>query len=73
MWVAEDRGAGDRSEPRLTACVPLHAGSRVVGVLALFRLLEHKPELEGADVELLELLAVHCGLALAATRGQGLR
>jgi GAF domain-containing protein len=73
LWVAEDRGAGDRSAPRLTACVPLLASSRVVGVLALFRLLEHRPALESGDLELLELLSVHVGTALLATRGQGRR
>jgi GAF domain-containing protein len=73
LWVVEDRGAGSRSEPRLTACVPLQLGENVVGVLALFRLLDHKAELENADVELLDLLAAHAGTALAATRVPALR
>lgn len=68
MWVAEHRGAADRSSPRLTVCVPLEVDGRGVGALTLYRLLEHKSELEAADVELLNLLRLHLGVALVATR-----
>jgi hypothetical protein len=72
-WIAPDQGAGDRDRPRPTACVPLRAGERVVGVLALYRLLPQKARLEAADVELLELLEDHLGVALVASAGDGRR
>jgi hypothetical protein len=72
LWLDELKGARDRASLSLTACVPLEADGRRVGTLALFRLLEHKLQLEQNDVELLELLRVHVGVALQATRGSGL-
>ena len=48
----------------LTACVPLQIGERVQGAILVFRLLEHKPELQPVDHELFELLAVHASTAL---------
>ena len=48
----------------LTACVPLQIGDRVEGAILVFRLLEHKPELQPVDHELFELLAVHASTAL---------
>ena len=68
IWIDEAKGAADRTEPRLTACVPLEVDGRRVGTLALFRLLEHKAQLETPDIELLDLLKVHVGVALVATR-----
>ena len=59
-------------EPHLTACVPLRLCGRVVGVLAMFRLLEQKPCLVDLDRELLELVsmqaapALYCAQLLAA-------
>ncbi len=58
-------GSGD-SEP--TACVPLTAAGEVRGVLAIFRLLAHKPGFQQGDLELLELLASHAGMALYRAR-----
>lgn len=61
--------AGDAARPEdpdLSACVPLRAGSRVTGALAVWRLLGHKPSLADADRELLELLSAHAGAALYA-------
>lgn len=48
----------------LTACIPLQVGERVSGAILVFRLLEHKPELQPVDHELFELLAVHASTAL---------
>ena len=53
-------------EADLTACIPLRVDGRVTGVLALFRLLSHKPALEEADHELFELLATQAATALYA-------
>lgn len=53
------------SERDLTACVPLKVGDRVVGALALFRLLPRKRSgLTALDHDLLELLATQAAAAL---------
>jgi GAF domain-containing protein len=54
-------------EEHLTAGIPLMLGGDVVGVLAIFRLLPQKPELEAGDHELFDLLATHAATALAFT------
>lgn len=64
LYVA---GRGDPAGPGeedLTAAVPLRAGDDVVGVLAIFRLLGHKPGLGEADHAVLDLLSSHAGQAL---------
>ena len=48
----------------VTACVPLRAGRRIVGALAVFELLSHKALLSPFDLELLETLSIHAGAAL---------
>ena len=48
----------------ITACVPLKIGDRIIGAIAVFRLLAHKPGLESLDHELFALLAVHASTAL---------
>ena len=63
--AAADRLPG---EDHLTACVPLKVDDRVIGVIAIFRLLPQKDEgLEALDHELFELLASQAGVALYAT------
>lgn len=44
---------------QLTACVPLRIEDKVIGAVAIFGLLPHKPELEEADRSLIDVLAVH--------------
>lgn len=51
-------------EGDLTACIPLRVGDRVVGAVAIFRLLGHKPVLGETDQAVFELLSSHAGLAL---------
>ena len=51
-------------EDKLTACVPLRIGERIIGAILVFRLLEHKQELQPVDHELFELLAIHASTAL---------
>jgi len=51
-------------QDKLTACVPLKIGDRIIGAILVFRLLEHKQELQPVDHELFELLAVHASTAL---------
>jgi len=53
---------------RLTACVPLRAGDEVVGLVAVWRLLGHKPLLGPADEQVFELLQPHAGQALRLRR-----
>lgn len=54
-------------EEHLTVAVPLKLGENVVGVLAIFRLLPQKAELEASDYDLFELLSTHAATALAFT------
>lgn len=68
MWLDGPWGVSDPSLPRLMACVPLEVGGRGVGSLALFRRSERNAQLESRDIELLDLLRIHLGVALVATR-----
>jgi regulator of replication initiation timing len=56
------------SETGITACIPLKLNGKVTGVIAVFRLLGHKPALRAVDYELLELLATHAATALYCSR-----
>ena len=51
-------------EPWLTAAIPLRLPDRVMGVIAVFRLLEQKPGLGELDHEMFDLLATHAATAL---------
>ncbi len=52
-------------EAHLTACIPLALGGRVVGAIAIFRMLPQKTSgLEPLDYELFELLGTHAATAL---------
>jgi GAF domain len=62
LYVA-GRG-GPPEDDRLTACLPLMANGAVVGAIAIFRLLGHKPGLTPADQALFDLLVQHAGQAL---------
>jgi len=55
-------------EEGLTACIPLSLEGRVTGVIAIFRLLSHKPALEPVDREIFDLLARQASMALYCTR-----
>jgi len=57
--------AGDEA---LTACIPLKVGGRVIGVLAVFRLLPHKGRLDSVDLDLFDVLAAHAASSLLFTR-----
>jgi GAF domain-containing protein len=52
----------------LTACIPLKVAGRIVGVLAVFRLLPHKGHLDAIDIDLFDVLAAHAASALLFTR-----
>jgi nitrate/nitrite-specific signal transduction histidine kinase len=59
------------SERHLTACEPLLVGDAVTGVIAVFGLLSHKPQLTQLDDQLLALLGVQVGTALQHAREFG--
>jgi hypothetical protein len=63
LWIA-GRDAEGPGDGLVSACVPLRAGARVVGVLVIFRLLGHKPGLGEADLAVLGLISDHAGIAL---------
>ena len=64
IYVAGREGPPAPEDADLSAVVPLRAGDRVLGVLAIFRLLGHKPVLDEQDQAVFDLLAVHAGIAL---------
>ncbi len=64
LYVAGRDGEPAAGDEGLTACIPLRVGDRVAGVIAIFRLLGHKPNLAETDEAVFELLSVHAGLAL---------
>jgi hypothetical protein len=60
-----DEGArGGKDVGALTACIPLVLRGRVLGVVAIYRLLVQKPALEPSDRQLLQLLSTHAAVAL---------
>lgn len=70
IYVAGPEAGKDwaEGEENLTACVPLFVEERPTGVIAIFRLLSHKPRIEDIDRELFELLAAQASVALYCTR-----
>ena len=65
LYVAgRDRAPPAPGEEDLTAAIPLRFGRDIVGVVAVFRLLGHKPVLGETDQLLFELISAHAGLAL---------
>jgi len=60
------RGQPDAARP--IACIPLRIGERVIGVIAIYRLLEQKNRFTPGDFELFTLLAGHAATALFASK-----
>ena len=50
------------------ACVPLKIGTRVIGVIAIYRLLQQKERFQPLDFELFTLLAGHASTALFSSK-----
>ncbi len=68
-YYADPLPPRDRIEPaRPIACIPLRIGDRVIGVVAIYRLLEQKNRFTSSDFELFTLLAGHAATALFASR-----
>ena len=69
--TGRDDNAGLRLEEKdLSACIPLHFDGRLLGVVAIFRLLPQKTGLVALDHELFDLLATHAARALYCTELQ---
>jgi GAF domain-containing protein len=67
--IRQDGGSlTENGDAALTACIPLNVAGRVVGVLAVFRLLPHKGRLDPIDIDLFDILAAHAASALLFTR-----
>jgi hypothetical protein len=64
LYVAGRGGEPDTRDVDLSACVPLRVGGRIVGVIAIWRLLGHKPGLDDRDQSMFDLLSAHAGVAL---------
>jgi hypothetical protein len=60
--------AAATAEQGLSACIPLRMGERIVGVVAVFRLLPQKTGFTRVDEELFDLLEAQGGSALSASR-----
>ena len=58
--------AGEAGE--VCACIPLKIQDRVVGVIAMYKLLAHKAGLTPLDHKLLELLAGHAASAIVSSK-----
>ncbi|MES1242859.1 MAG: GAF domain-containing protein [Acidobacteriota bacterium] len=55
-------------ESNLTVCIPLRLEEKVVGALAVFRLLPQKSGFEPVDYEMFNLLATHAATAMYLTK-----
>ena len=67
--IRTEGGSVDRQgDDAITACIPMKIGQRVLGVIAIFRLLPHKGGLNSVDLDLLDLLSTHAAVALLFTR-----
>ncbi len=66
--AGRDETAGMRPEEEsLSACVPLSVDDRLIGAVAIFRLLPQKTGLVALDRELFDLLGTHAARALYCT------
>jgi hypothetical protein len=72
-WLRDPPAPADAPEGTLSACIPLKHGAEVVGALAYYRMLPHKPRLGERDLAVLDLLEAQGGAALrlAALRERG--
>ena len=69
-YLAERDGREGMMMPReqgLTACIPLNLCGRTTGVLAVLRLLSHKPRLEALDDQIFDLLTSQVAISLYCT------
>ena len=70
IWLP-GKGLDFQAAPResnLSVCIPLRLEDKVIGALAMFRLLPQKSGFEAVDYELFNLLATHAATALYLSR-----
>ena len=63
-WTDEPGDMASVGPGQPTACLPLRVGGRVVGVIALFRLLPHRGRLSAHDREVLGVLSRQAGFVI---------
>ncbi|HVQ30208.1 MAG TPA: GAF domain-containing protein [Vicinamibacteria bacterium] len=68
LVAGPDTAGRSAVEANLTACIPITLEGAVMGAIALFRLLSHKPGLADVDREIFDLLAAQAGAALYCTK-----
>jgi hypothetical protein len=69
LFVAGRDGPVDAADADVSAAIPLLVGEDVWGVLTVFRLLGHKPNLGESDQVVFELIRSHAGIALSLRPG----
>jgi hypothetical protein len=67
LAAKEETAGAAAEESNLTTCIPLRLDDEVIGAIAIFQLLQHKPALEELDYEMFDLLATHAATALYCT------
>ena len=73
--AAVDRGESfiaEGNHSSVAACIPLKIDEKLVGVIAIHRLLPHKETFEPLDLELFDLLKTHAAAALLSSRTDAL-
>jgi hypothetical protein len=68
-----ERASADGADGGLTAAVPLKIDRQVIGIVAIFRLLEQKAGLDTTDRDLFEILSRQAAMALHSTACGSLR
>lgn len=66
VYIAEPGASGGDGEP--VVVIPLHVRESALGAIALYKLLDQKPELSELDHQLFGLLASHAATALVCSR-----
>lgn len=67
IFIVSPKTPVTAGEEQLTSVIPLRADGKIVGAIAIFRLLPQKHGYESLDKELLELLSDQGGIALRAS------
>lgn len=67
-YVIDDVDAGPVSVERPIAVVPLKIKDHVIGLIAMYKLLQQKPAFTAVDFELFALLAAHAATAIFSSK-----
>jgi hypothetical protein len=66
--ILEPPEAGTRSPDHPLVVIPMKFRDRLLGAIAIYRLLSHKPELTDVDHALFDLFATHAAMAIHSAR-----